>query len=216
MLHSRVFFFGTSEQQRHPGRETRVTALTKSWQDNEKTQRLKNTEMWYMWFMGDIMAVSGLLVEEGEQAVSHHFGRQKKPLSDCDSVYCRVFLSACDFSPLCLSSSLSFWLNMFCWDASSHHPPSLPLPFIPLPSPAAFYSISQHCEQVFFFSDFWTYGSFWKPFSLFCVYSSCKPFLTSHLHMQRQQMSLNAFLNINFVTRKEGFVLPTRSFWEIH
>lgn len=57
------------------------SVVVQKWKD-----KFKNTEMWHMWFMGHIMAVSGFLAGEGEQAVSEHFAGKEKPSGDCGSV----------------------------------------------------------------------------------------------------------------------------------
>lgn len=117
----------------------------KKWKDNSwKTLKCG------MWFMGHIMAVSGLLAE---QAVSDHFGG-KKPLGDCSCSAISLSLSVT--SPLCFASSLPFWPPMFCPSPSSLHLYVF-LPFIPFclsfivfpqPSPVALYSISLSCAWV--------------------------------------------------------------------
>lgn len=84
-----------------------------------KDKSWKNTELWHMWFMGHIMAVSGLAAEKGKQAVSDHFGGEKALGWLQLSIEPSLSLSA-TFS-LCLSSSLSLWPPMFCPGPSSLH-----------------------------------------------------------------------------------------------
>lgn len=88
---------------------------------NEKTTVGKTLKC-EMWFMGHIMAVSGLLAKKGVQPVSDHSGGEKKALGWLRLSVVPSFSLSLTF-PLCLPSSFSFWPSMFCPSPSTVPPP---------------------------------------------------------------------------------------------
>lgn len=144
--------------------------------------------MWHMWFMGNSMAVSGLVAGKGKPAVSQPLGggkvRRWLQLRMVSSLSVHNFYSRS-------LSSRSFWLPMFCPCLSSV--PSFHLYFcLPRLLSTVFHWAVRECGSV------WVYGEL-------CSCSHCRsssflcfrfnPFLTLHFHMLRQQSSLVAFCN---------------------
>lgn len=174
-------FFGTHVQQRHPGWENWVTALTKSWQDNEKTKVEKHWNVIYVIYGAYYSSFRPPSGKGRTGGVRSLWWGKKKALEwlwfsvlPCLSLRLWLF-------PLCLSSSLSFWLNMFCWDASSHHPPISSSSFHPAAFPSCFPQYFTALWASFFFLrflDIWQLSG--TLFSLFfvCVF---EPQSLSHL-----------------------------------